>query len=708
MKRVLLSALLLAAILLHPSSLFSQSTTGYCGFRNPVELINERSDLSPAQKSELIQQFLAQQALLRKTSAKLYEQRHEKDFDPLIIPVVVHILHNYGPEHIADAQVHSAIAKLNEEFNQLNSQSDLAAPFNTYAGNVKLEFRLAQLDPNGQCTNGIVRHVEPNCYFTADTTECYATIRPYMWPHDHYMNIFVVGSIAPNVAGRSIFPGIIPGVPDCTFMRYDYMGEVGESIPAHGSVITHETGHWFSLWHTWGQLGSTVGAAASCDDDDDVADTPNNAGSQTCNLFTNSCGSGTPGDTIDNVQNFMDYAYCYRNFTEGQVARMRAATLIYPERYNLWQPANLAATGVDYPSGSMPSPLCEARFYASDVVVCAGSTIDFTDDSFYDVNGWSWSFAGGTPPTSTTQNPSILYETPGTYAVTLTVTDGSASVTRTETSMITVLPEDGVPVPYIQPFTSLSAFAPEFSTVDFNDDGTWEFCTFAGVDDSKCAYIDNVNCDTNSRIDELVSRTMDLSNVTGAILRFRFAFVAKDTASKDYLYVYVSDDCGTTWSKRKTYSAIAGTFQCADDMPIGTYIPAADDWKSGQVSLGAFQEPGIRVKFQFVSGGGNNVYLDNINVGDALVGLEENSLSDLELYPNPVTDVLQVRYTQLQAGVTDILFTDLLGKQVKAMRHTGDAGEQTVSVDCSQLAAGWYQVEVVTGDVRMVRKVLVY
>ncbi|MFL5763157.1 MAG: gliding motility-associated C-terminal domain-containing protein [Bacteroidia bacterium] len=86
-----------------------------------------------------------------------------------------------------------------------------------------------------------------------------------------------------------------------------------------------------------------------------------------------------------------------------------------------------------------PPPV--ANFAASNTNFCEGTCISFTDMSTNTPTSWSWTFAGGTPGTSTVQNPSsICYPTAGTYAVTLTATNAGGSDTYTQTSYITVNP----------------------------------------------------------------------------------------------------------------------------------------------------------------------------------------------------------------------------------------------------------------------------
>ncbi len=79
-----------------------------------------------------------------------------------------------------------------------------------------------------------------------------------------------------------------------------------------------------------------------------------------------------------------------------------------------------------------------ADFLASTTVVSEGNDVIFTDTSTGPITGWSWSFQGGTPATSTLQNPTITYNSPGTYDVSLTVTDGTNNNTETKSNIITV------------------------------------------------------------------------------------------------------------------------------------------------------------------------------------------------------------------------------------------------------------------------------
>lgn len=81
-----------------------------------------------------------------------------------------------------------------------------------------------------------------------------------------------------------------------------------------------------------------------------------------------------------------------------------------------------------------------AGFTADETDICEGGQVQFTDQSTGNPNSWSWTFEGGTPATSTEQNPVVTYETPGSYDVSLTVASGAANNTITSPDIITVNP----------------------------------------------------------------------------------------------------------------------------------------------------------------------------------------------------------------------------------------------------------------------------
>ncbi len=98
--------------------------------------------------------------------------------------------------------------------------------------------------------------------------------------------------------------------------------------------------------------------------------------------------------------------------------------------------ANFTTISLQWIPTSSPPPV--ANFTAANTTVCSGQSIAFTDQSTNTPTTWAWTFTGGTPSTSGSQNPSVVYNTAGTYTVALTATNSFGSNTKTQTNYITV------------------------------------------------------------------------------------------------------------------------------------------------------------------------------------------------------------------------------------------------------------------------------
>jgi len=85
----------------------------------------------------------------------------------------------------------------------------------------------------------------------------------------------------------------------------------------------------------------------------------------------------------------------------------------------------------------LPPPV--TQFAANDSLVCAGASVDFTDQTLFFPTQWFWTFEGGDPSTSNEQNPTgITYNTTGTYDVTLIAVNGTGYTELTKSDYISV------------------------------------------------------------------------------------------------------------------------------------------------------------------------------------------------------------------------------------------------------------------------------
>ena len=237
------------------------------------------------------------------------------------IPVVVHVVHKTAAQNISVAQVQSQIDVLNRDFRKTNGDlNKIPAPFKPLAADARIEFVLADKDPAGNATTGIVRVATANNSFPSnDSVKRAATGGSDAWPRDKYLNIWVC-QLGNNLLGYAQFPGGAAAT-DGVVILHSAFGTVGSAASPFnlGRTATHEIGHWLNLRHIWGDDGG------GCNGDDFITDTPNqgnsNPGKPTFPHI--SCINGPNGDMFMNYMDYVDDDTMFM-FTTGQVERMQA------------------------------------------------------------------------------------------------------------------------------------------------------------------------------------------------------------------------------------------------------------------------------------------------------------------------------------------------------------------------------------------------
>ncbi|MNK00431.1 Pregnancy-associated plasma protein-A [compost metagenome] len=624
------------------------------------------------------------------------------------IPVVFHVLHNGGPENISKEQILSAMEILNRDYAMLNPDTiSIQAPFQSLRARADIRFVLATKAPNGACFSGITRTQNA---ITSNGSNGGSQVNAIVsgndvfngtWPGNKYLNIFVCQDIG-GAAGYTTNPSswTSSSMTNGIWVLSHYVGNIGTSSENASRTLTHEVGHWLNLSHTWGANNDP--GSAGCNGTDQVQDTPTTVGSTSC-IPKNSCSTDNAYwgfDQIDNIENYMDYSYCSKMFTIGQVNRMRTAiTQTSTGRANVISTANLDAVGAN---GNLT--LCSAKFSTPRRVICQGESIQFTDESFNAVSGWNWTFTGGSPATSTSQNPTVTYNTPGTYAVQLQATDGASSNTATIAGYITVIqPPTGLP--YYESFEDFTSFNNNQQWFVTNEGGNaWTVTTSTGLTGTHSAKMENFG-QTAGQIDELESRAIDLSGITaanGTTLSFRYAFRRRATNNNDVLKVFLSNNCGESWEVRRTLTA--ATMASGQATVSSAWTPTQADWVTIHMInvTSAFWTPDFRFKFQLTSGGGNNLYIDDINIyagapsDNIVLGLSdlESSVQGVNLFPNPTENELQISFNS-KSGNNQLEFTitDLAGKTIKSFPVVANEGSNLVFVETAELSSGTYLIK---------------
>ena len=608
-----------------------------------------------------------------------------------VIPVVFHVIHEGGTENISYEQIEDQIRILNEDYTRTNPDaSNTSAVFLPVAADCQVQFELARLDPDGNCTDGVVRVFSPLTNQADDDVKALS-----YWDSDRYLNIWVVRTIDSDGGGGTTlgyaqFPGFGSELTDGLVIRADFIGSIGTAIASGsaGRTATHEVGHWLGLFHTF-QGGCNGGFGA-----ENIDDTPPTADQNFgCPIGLNSCTNDNP-DLPDMVENYMDYSDgdCQNIFTQGQKDVMDV--VLGGNRSLLVSAGNATFTGIDDP---MVDCAPVARFQADRPFVCEGDELTFSDYSYNGVaSDHNWTFEGGTPGTSQDAEPSITYNTVGSYDVTMQVSNAEGSDTETQVNHVHVIPSATQ--------ISQNGFSQNFDNGNsvyvydlLNLNGTWSTAS-PGFNSSNSFRMDNWNSPVNA-VDEFVLPSIDMTAVSDPSMTFKVAHRqrsggANSADSEDQLKVYVSKDCGLSWSLRFNKSGDALT----DLSPTGSqFTPSSDSqWKDFSASLSPVEdEPHVLIKFQSTSDGGNHIYVDNINIAGP-ASIDEGSVGNIRLQPNPSAGVSTLMLDVKSSENVQIDVLDAVGRTVTNL-HSGDlaVGAHRFSISKNEIGgAGIYLVRI--------------
>ncbi len=668
---------------------------------------------------QLQQQRLAENPELRKEMealeiqlAQMEPNNASKSQITYTIPVVFHVVHENGPENIPSSHITAIMNEINRDFQKLNPDTAGIDPaFQSIIGDPDYQFRLATKDPNGNCTNGITRTFDPS--YTNDARQNY---RPVIWPRDKYLNIWVVKQPGAGSAAFAFLPtGANPAPFDGVVIGYQY---VNPSNNQFSVTLTHEIGHYFNLYHTWGSQAGGVGSGqpgdpANCNDDDQVTDTPNTIGSTGCNN-PQSCGS------LDNGQNYMDYSFCSSNmFTVGQVNRMQNIVPARSYRSNLVSPANLIATGTDDASYQTPACPPTADFVVNKSKECEGGAFTFTNRSFHAFASpstftYNWTLNGATPGTSTAQNPTVTYNTAGLYDVSLAVSlPGTTTNTNTRSDLIEITPGSGA---YIGPYLEQASDPawPSNSDASLNwsrekpQGSLFQFqrSTNGYYSPPSSIYLNNFSYNNTGQF-ELITPVADLTNMQAGstFLNFQVAHAQRGT-EQEGISLWISTDCGETFTFNKSWG---GSQINTAPATTSVFVPAdVSEWSfiSHDISSLAGLD-NIQFRFRFSANGGNNLWLDDIHISDSdqpvplNVGFRQELFGDFNLYPNPNDGVFTLEFNVTGNDDVNAEIVDMIGKSTPIeFSETINSGWNTATVDTRNynLKPGIYFLKLESGD----------
>jgi hypothetical protein len=693
-----------------------------------------KKSLEELEKNALVQQTLQRAARIQNTDTLF------------IIPVVVHVVYKTSVENISDAQIWSQISALNADFRRLNSDTanNITPGLRALGRDVRIEFRLAAIDPIGNPTRGITRRLTTLDDFggvntpvdRAPNTTTPALVRNDVkrfanggvdpWPTNQYLNMWVCNFVAQGgdqLLGYAQFPGLGSPLTDGVVMWFRAFGSnrFGGPFPilngsnTLGRTTTHEVGHWLNLRHIWGD-------EPACAQDDGVFDTPLQATEQTgCPVGVRFDACTGTGDGIL-YQNYMDYTSdnCMNIFTAGQVTRMRTA-LSGPVRSPLKQSEFLA--GPTFPLMSVDAAPFRLTNPASNTGYCKG---DMRPVIFLRNWGLSnltsvrigmrlnngpvidtvWNGILGNFDWASVELPKIEFSSFGAQTLRIfTYLPNGVSDMRTSNDTLvinlTVTPPNPTNLPVQQSFETNPFPGTNWSIRPANG---WQLANVGAFGASGRSAVRRIFDDGVAEIgrrDTLESPLITINSALDSLyLFFSYAHRRRNLSPPadfaDTLYVMVTDDCANSWQVVRVRS---GPTLSTGLIATTSFTPTNTEWARDSINISQFIPRSSSIRFAFVTASrrNNNIYLDDMRLvafQQGPIGFRDDRSTTAEalfkLYPIPASKEVTIMPTILQ-GSMEFTLTDLAGRSI-LVKSLDTNTQSSLQLDISEVPAGLYLV----------------
>lgn len=665
-----------------------------------MELLQKRFADKPALKLMFDQR---DERIRQMVNARMASGKSLRTTGPVTIPVVFHVVMN-RQSLVTDAQIMAQLDTINKDYAGTNAgASKIPSHFRSLFGQSGIQFCLAQRTPNDAPSTGIVRYTTTRTSFdyTTNQVKHAESGGADAWDTDKYLNIWIC-DLSGSTLGYATFPD--DGVEDEQGVAVDYASLPGGSAAGfnQGKTLTHELGHYFDLYHIWGDDNG------SCTGSDNIDDTPNQSNSTTTcqtGIVTDRCTPTAPGIMY---QNYMDYTpdACLYMFTKMQVAHMEEIFTTYRSSLllsNACTPVDVKKKDASLKAIRQPAQrICTNTLTPQVTLVNRGSetltsvTIHAVIDNGT-VQNFNWTGSLGTYAEATVTLPQLT-TVEGNHVLSIYTSNPNGAAdedTSNDALSLDFIYYEPFAAPVQESFEGL--FPPQGWDI-VNEDGgsTWEKTTSAAKTGGASVKIANFDNQLVGQRDYLRSPTVNIAGADSAFVSFQVAAATYTNASAqgnvwDTLQVLISTDCGQTYTS--VYKKWGSTLVTRNAATRTAFTPGVNEWRREEINIGRFIGQGeILVTFLNTNGNENDIYLDDINIRTVTINPNLKEAGFL-VTPNPTSGQVSVQFYPHPEQLKSVSIYNVSGQKVAETVITGEVASNVYDFDLTRFAAGLYVVK---------------
>ena len=226
-------------------------------------------------------------------------------------------------------------------------------------------------------------------------------------------------------------------------------------------------------------------------------------------------------------------------------------------------------------------------------------------------------------------------------------------------------------------------------------DATWPGPNSGGYGNSQNSFRWQFCQMDNGEYAELVFEKLDFSNSVGNQITYSYSHAQATGFDNNKLQLHVSTDCGSTWN---LVSELAGPDLATTNpvSPSGNFYPSASEWETDIIDLSSYDgNPEVMIAFKGMCAGGNNLYIDDIEINEASTTSLNEKENDIIIFPNPATNILNIDGAYSSVNIYNSFGQLVITSKVKD------------KIDTKSLSNGIYFIKLLIENKTIVKKITI-